>query len=99
MLGVTTVHNALFPTTPYFSMQLSVRVKDIKSYTCNVIVIGTSLWSSKAATDLVYSLGKSVRMPDMGLKPYILCGSVQTSFHILTQHLWRSHATPRDLRS
>jgi hypothetical protein len=80
-------------------MQLSVRVKDIKIYTCDVIVIATSLWSPKAATDLMYSYGKSVRMPDIGLKHSISYGSVQTSFHILTQHLWRTYATPRDLRS
>ena len=31
VLRVKTVHNALFPNTPYFSMQISVRVKDTKS--------------------------------------------------------------------
>lgn len=61
-------------------MQLSVRVKYAKRYTCDVTVNAESLWSSKAATDLMYSLGKSVRMPDIGLKPYILCGSGRPHF-------------------
>jgi hypothetical protein len=97
VLSVKTIHNALLPTTKYFTMHLSVRVKDKKLH----------LWRNshckihcgQAATDLMYSLVNSARMPDIGLKPYISCESVQTSFHIRTQHLWRSHATPRDLRS